>query len=296
MSDLRTEIRAGVLIGDGAMGTQLQLAGLEPGSSGDLWNLEHPERVLEIQLRYAQAGAHVLLTNTFGANAFVLGRYDAAARVAEVNAAGVAIARRAASESGAFVLGDIGPFGGFLAPIGEYGKTDVYAAFYEQAVALVGAGVDGIVIETMTALDELSIAVRAARAAGAPLVIGSLAFEATRAGLRTMMGATPQAAVETLLASGADALGANCGTKLTFSDMADVVTQYRSLAPTLPIMVQPNAGQPKLVGDDIVYDQPPKVFAEGAAALIAAGASLVGGCCGTTPDHIRELARVVAQL
>lgn len=310
--------RRRIVLGDGGMGTQLQQAGLEPGGCGDLWNLEHPDRVQAIQEGYRVAGAELLLTNTFGANRYVLDRYDAADRVTEVNRAAVAIARRAAESrpaaaapdapgdrragedgrvaASAWVLGDIGPFGGFLEPLGEHAADDVLAAFREQAVALVTAGVDGIIIETMTAPHELTLAVRAAREAGARLVIASMAFDTTRVGLRTMMGTSPETAAEAMLAAGADVLGANCGTRLTMADFVEIIHTYRMVAPDTVVMVEPNAGQPELAGSEIVYREAPEAMAAGLPQLVEAGAAIIGGCCGTTREHIRALARRRAAL
>jgi 5-methyltetrahydrofolate--homocysteine methyltransferase len=282
--------RRRVVVADGAMGTQLQQAGLEPGGCGDLWNLDHPDRVLAIQQRYVEAGAEVVLTSTFGSNRYVLQRYDAADRVAPCNAAGAAIARQAAGDA-AWVLGDIGPFGGFVAPLGDDTEDDVYDAFLAQARALVGGGVDGIVIETMTAVEEVAIAIRAARDAGAPAIIASMAFDRTKAGLRTMMGTTPEQAAAAMLAAGADALGANCGTGLQVADFADIARRYLAVAPGIVVMVEPNAGQPELDGDQVVYREPPAVLAGAVPMLIDAGVRVIGGCCGTTPEHIRALAR-----
>lgn len=286
--------RGRVVLGDGAMGTELQRAGLEPGGCGDLWNLDRPERVRRIQEAYIAAGAELLLTNTFGSNRFVLARYDAQERVRELNLAGARVARRAAGPE-RWVLGDIGPFGGFLAPLGETTEAELYDAFREQAGALVEGGVDGIIVETMTALDELRVAVRAARDAGAAFVIGSVAFDATRAGLRTMMGTTPQEAARALLEAGAHALGANCGTRLGMAEYAEIVRRYRQIAPDHVVMVQANAGQPELVGSDVVYGETPEAMAAGIAPLAAAGASIIGGCCGTTPDHIAAFARALGR-
>jgi 5-methyltetrahydrofolate--homocysteine methyltransferase len=268
------------------MGTQLQRAGLEPGGCGDLWNLERPERVLDIQRRYVAAGSEIILTNTFGSNRFVLDRYDASDLVVSCNLAGAALARQAAGEQ-TWVLGDIGPFGGFVAPLGEHTPDDVHDAFVEQTRALLEGRVDGIMIETMTAVEEVALAIRAARSAGAPLVIASMAFDATRAGLRTMMGTTPEQAAEAMLVAGADALGANCGTALKLSDFADIARRYRLVATDIVVMVEPNAGQPELVGEEIIYLESPEAMAAAIPRLVDAGVNIIGGCCGTTPEHIR---------
>jgi 5-methyltetrahydrofolate--homocysteine methyltransferase len=303
MQALLDAARATTLLADGGMGTQLQRAGLEAGGCGDLWNLDHPERVLAIQRRYIAAGSQVLLTNTFGSNRYLLDRYDAGDRAAANNTAGAALARRAASTdvagraagAGLWVLGDIGPFGGFVEPLGEHAADDVYRAFAEQARALLDGGVDGIIIETMTAIEEVVLAIRAARDMGAPFVIASMAFDATRAGLRTMMGTTPEQAAEAMLAAGADALGANCGTSLTLEHFAEIVRRYRAVASGAVVMIEPNAGQPELVGDQVVYRASPAEMAGAIGLLVDAGVNIIGGCCGTTPEHIRAFAHALAR-
>src|SRR5512142_1073588 len=182
------------LVCDGAMGTQLMLAGLESGSCGELWNLTHPDRVLAIQRRYVEAGADCLITNTFGGSRIVLGRHGVAKDVRAINQAGARIAREAFGGREGYVLGDIGPLGAILEPYGDLSQADARAALDEQAVALVEGGVDAIIIETQTSLEELGLAIDAAKAAGAPCIIGSLAYDrsADGANFRTMMGVTPE--------------------------------------------------------------------------------------------------------
>lgn len=281
--------RARVVIADGAMGTELQHAGLLPGACGELWNVDHPDRVTAIHRRYRDAGAEVLLTNTFGSSRFGLARHGLEDRAAELTRCAVQAARDGAG-FGAWVLGDIGPFGGFLEPVGDTPVAEAFEVFGEQAKALVHGGVDGIIVETMAALDELLLAIRAARDAGATLVIGSVAFDATKAGIRTMTGATPEEAARALRDAGVDILGANCGTGLGAAEYADIVRRYRAVAASLPVMVKPNAGQPHLRGEALSYDETAERMAASARQLVDAGAAIVGGCCGTTPDHIRAIA------
>ena len=182
------------LLGDGAMGTQLMAAGLEQGACGEIWNLTHPERVLAIQRRYADAGSDCILTNTFGGSRVALNRHGYGDDAVAINKASVAIAREAFGGRDGFVIGDIGPFGGLLEPYGEAREEDVHAAFLEQARALVDAGADAVIIETQTALEELLLGLAAAKEAGAPCIIGSVAYDVTRDGLdlRTMMGIDPE--------------------------------------------------------------------------------------------------------
>ena len=279
-----------VLLGDGAMGTQLQQAGLEPGGCGEAWNLDHPERVLAIQRAYVEAGADCLLSNTFGASRVMLERHGEADRVFEINRAGAELARQALGGRPGFVLGDMGPFGGLMEPYGEIARARVERAFREQARALVAGGVDAIIIETQTALEELEIAIAAAREAGAPVVIGSLAFDRMldQDEVRTMMGVSPEEAAEFLARQGADIAGTNCGSGVDMRMAADVARRYRS-ACGLPVMAQPNAGQPVLENMKVLYKETPDQMAAGLPELLRAGARIVGGCCGSTPDHIRLL-------
>jgi len=276
------------LLGDGAMGTQLMIAGLEQGNSGEAWNLTHPERVLAIQRRYVEAGSECLLTNTFGGSRIMLNRHGIAGDVVAINAAAVAIAREAFGGRDGYVIGDIGPFGGLMEPYGEFTEAQVLDAFREQAKALVDAGADAIIIETQTSLEELGIGIEAAKEAGAPCIIGSMAYDVTLDGstFRTMMGVDPERAAEFMLEAGADVVALNCGTRMDMQRAKEAVERYRS-ATALPVMAQPNAGQPKLVNMKVVYDETPDEMVKGVRPLLEAGANIVGGCCGSTPDHIR---------
>jgi 5-methyltetrahydrofolate--homocysteine methyltransferase len=284
-----------VLLSDGAMGTQLQQAGLESGGCGEAWNVDHPERVLAIQRAYAEAGSDCILTNTFGASRIMLARHGEAERTVEINRAGVAIAREALGGHG-FVLGDIGPFGGLMEPYGEIARADVEGAFREQAKALVEAGADAIIIETQTAFEELEIAIAAARAAGAPAVIGSIAFDkmVDEDDVRTMMGISPEQAAEFMAAHGCDVAALNCGTGVDAVMAATIVRRYRG-ACGLPVMAQPNAGAPVLEGLKVLYKETPEQMSAGLPDLLAAGARIVGGCCGSTPAHIRRFRHILDQ-
>lgn len=287
---LLAALEQAVLLGDGAMGTQLQHAGLESGGCGEAWNLDHPERVLDIQRAYVAAGSDCLITNTFGASRIMLERHAEGERVSAINRAGAELAREAFGGRRGFVLGDIGPFGGLMEPYGEIPRERVESAFREQAAALVAGGVDAIIVETQTALEELAIAIEAAREAGVPVVIGSLAFDKMLDEdlVRTMMGVSPEQAAEFLVDRGADVAALNCGTGVDMAMAADVVRRYRS-ACGLPVMAQPNAGQPVLEGVRVVYKETPEQLAAGLPELLSAGARIVGGCCGSTPAHIRRL-------
>ena len=293
-STLLEAIAGRPLLGDGAMGTQLMLAGLERGDCGEEWNLAHPERVLAIQRRYVEAGSDCLLTNTFGASRVMLDRHGKGGRAREINRAGVEIARQAFDSRAGFVIGDIGPFGGLLEPYGDFTEAEVGAAFEEQAQALVEAGVDAIILETQTALEELALAIEAARKAGAACIIGSMAFDARPGSstFRTMMGVDVESAARSMVEHGVDMVALNCGAGMDMQGALRVVERYRGVT-ALPLMVQPNAGQPKLVNQDLIYDETPERMAEGVAPLARAGVSIIGGCCGSTPQHIRAFRKAL---
>jgi 5-methyltetrahydrofolate--homocysteine methyltransferase len=284
------------LLGDGAMGTQLMIAGLEQGACGEEWNLTHPEKVLGIQRRYAEAGSDCILTNTFGGSRIMLNRHGNADNVTAINAAAVAIARQAFEAVGrdGYVIGDVGPFGGLMEPYGDFTEDQVRAAFTEQAKALVDAGADAVIIETQTSLEELAIGIDAAREAGAPCVIGSMAYDVTLDGetFRTMMGVDPERAAEFMVERGAHVVALNCGTGMDMQRAREAVRRYKTTT-ALPVMAQPNAGQPKLVNMKIHYDETPEQMVAGVVPLLEAGANIVGGCCGSTPDHIRAFRKAM---
>jgi 5-methyltetrahydrofolate--homocysteine methyltransferase len=287
-TSLLDALSARPLLADGAMGTQLMLAGLEQGGCGEAWNLVARDRVLAIQRRYAESGADCLLTNTFGGSRITLARHGHGADTAAINAAAVAIAREAFAGREGWVIGDIGPFGGLMQPYGEIAEDAVRAAFDEQAAALVGAGADAIIIETQTSLEELRLGIEAAQNAGAPCIIGSMAYDVTRDGstFRTMMGVDPERAAAFMAEHGVHVVALNCGTGMDMIRARHAVERYRAVT-GLPIMVQPNAGQPKLVEMTVVYDETPEQMVAGVVPLLEAGARIIGACCGSTPDHIR---------
>jgi len=282
------------LLGDGAMGTQLMLAGLEQGNCGEAWNLTHPERVLAIQRRYAEAGSDCILTNTFGGSRIMLRRHSNAEKTIEINQAGVHIAREAFGGRDGYVIGDIGPFGGLMEPYGDFMEAQVREAFNEPARALVDAGADAIIIETQTSLEELLLGICAAKEAGAPCIIGSMAYDVTLDGstFRTMMGVDPERAAEFMREHGADIVALNCGTGMDMERARQAVERYKRVT-GLPVVVQPNAGQPKLVNMKVVYDETPEQMVQGVAPLIQAGANIIGGCCGSAPEHIRAFRRAI---
>lgn len=291
---LQDAVRERPLLCDGAMGTQLMIAGLEQGNCGEAWNLTHPERVLAIQRRYAQAGSECILTNTFGGSRIMLTRHSEGDRVTAINKAGVAIARQAFGNSDGYVIGDIGPFGGLLEPFGDFTEPQVRSAFEEQAAALVEGGADAIIIETQTSLEELLIGIQAAQAAGAKCIIGSMAYDVTLDGstFRTMMGVEPEKAAAFMEEQGAHIVALNCGTRMDMQRALTAVERYKSVT-SLPVMVQPNAGQPRLVDMKVVYDETPEQMVQGLPPLLEAGANIVGACCGSTPEHIRAFRKTM---
>lgn len=280
----------GPLVLDGGWGTQLQLRGLPLGEHPDLWNLTHPEKVEEVASAYVEAGSDIILTNTFGANRFLLDRHQAADKVAEVNKRGVEISKKAASAAGRRVLvfASMGPTG-VLLMMGKETPESLYDAFKVQADAIAEAGADGIVVETMSDLAELKAAVEAAKTTGLP-VAASMTFDSGKNKDRTMMGATPEQAVKTMTEAGADIIGSNCGQGI--DGFLQICQRYRAVS-DLPIWMKGNAGLPQMEGEKVVYHQSPDAFAAVAAKILEAGASFIGGCCGTTPDYIRELRKIV---
>ncbi len=282
------------LVCDGAMGTQLMLAGLEQGGCGELWNLTHPERVLAIQSKYVAAGADCVITNTFGGNRFILTRHQHAEDLAEINRAAAKIARQAFGGKEGYVLGDIGPVGELLEPYGDLTADDVRAALTEQAQALVEGGVDAIILETQTSLEELGLGIEAAKAAGAPFIIASLAYDRSLDGLffKTMMGVSPEHAAAFAREQGADAVALNCGTGMDMEAAAKVMRLYRSCS-DLFTMAQPNAGLPVLENSKAVYKQSPEQMVGALPEALEAGANIIGSCCGSTPEHTRAIRAVV---
>lgn len=278
---------AGPVITDGAWGTQLQQRGLDVGACPDAWNLAHPERVEEVARAYVEAGSQVILTNTFGANRFILAKHHLAEKVAEINRAGVEISRRAARGQ-ARVFASIGPSGVMLL-MGEVSADDLREAFAVQARAIAEAGADAIVIETMSDLAEAKLAIEAARETGLP-VVACMTFDSGKNRDRTMMGHTPEQAAEELTAAGADVIGSNCGQGI---DGFHEICRRLHAATDRPIWIKANAGLPEMVNGQVTYAMTPRKFALHIPDLIEAGASFLGGCCGTAPEFIRAVREVL---
>ncbi|HID74952.1 MAG TPA: methionine synthase [Planctomycetaceae bacterium] len=274
----------GPVVTDGAWGTQLQARGLKPGECPDAWNLTHPDRVEEVGRAYVEAGSQVILTNTFGAHRFMLARHGLADRVEEINRAGVEISRLAAAGR-ARVFASVGPSGVMLM-MGQVAPGELQEAFAQQTRAMAAAGADGIVIETMGDLAEAKLAVAAARETGLP-VVACMTFDSGKHRDRTMMGVTPEEAAEQLTEAGADVIGSNCGQGI--EGFVALCGRLKS-ATDRPIWIKANAGLPQVVDGQTVYSQTPEDFASHVPPLVEAGASFIGGCCGTNPDFIRAIA------
>ncbi len=291
---LKQALRERILVCDGAMGTQLMLAGLEQGGSGEMWNITHPERVLKIQQNYAKAGADCIITNTFGGNRLMLTRHSHAEDLAEINRAAAKIAREAFSGGEGYVLGDVGPVGGVLEPYGDLKTDEVRAALVEQCQALVEAGVDAIIFETQTSYEELGLGIEAAKEAGAPCIIGSLAYDRSLDGtfFKTMMGISPAEAAAFAEEKGADIVALNCGTGMDMLAASHIIPEYKS-ACGLFTMAQPNAGLPVLENLKAVYKETPEQMVAKLPQLLKTGVNIVGSCCGSTPDHTRAIRKLV---
>ena len=279
-----TWFSTGTFILDGGWGTQLQLRGLEIGEHPDLWNLSHPDKVLEIAEAYIQSGSDIILTNTFGANRLLLAKHGAADKLVELNRAGVRLSKNAAQKHNKRVFASMGPTGVMLMS-GAVSADELYAVFQEQAGAIAEEQPDGIVIETMSDPAEAVVAVKAAKTTGLP-VAACMVFDTGKNKDRTMMGTTPEQAVEQLTAAGADIIGANCGQGI--DGFIPICRRMRAVT-VLPIWMKANAGLPEIEDGKAIYRQTPEKFADSARELFAAGANFIGGCCGTTPDYIRVL-------
>jgi len=291
MEDILSRLKSGpVIVADGAMGTMLQAAGLPTGMSPEGWLLENPKPVRDVHQAYIEAGADMILTCTFGGTRARLEHSRLAEQVSEINRRAVKIAREAAAGR-AYVVGDIGPLGKLLAPLGTFTYDQAVEVFTEQATALAEAGVDGLYIETMSDLNEMRAAIQGVHQA-APEVPIFATFSFDRHG-RTNMGVRPEQAAETLLSLKVDAFGANCGATLEMTEGA--VAKMHEAAPHAPLIAKPNAGKPHMEIEQrkVVYDATPEDMAEYARRFVALGARVIGGCCGSSPAHIAAIARAV---
>jgi 5-methyltetrahydrofolate--homocysteine methyltransferase len=282
--------RGDVLVGDGAWGTQLMARGLPPGQPPEWFALEKPEVLEEVARLYADAGADLVTTDTFGGTSFRLKLHGLDGERERVNRQAVEAVKRAVGTR-CLVSGSVGPSGSLLEPYGDTSPDAVEEAFAEQVVALASAGADVLCIETMSDLTEATRAVKAAKAAapGVP-VLATMTFEPTPRGYFTVMGVSVEKAVAGLEAAGADVVGSNCGTGI--EDMIEVA-RAMTRATRLPLLIQPNAGLPQSRDGQVVYDQTPETMAARVPELLDLGVAIVGGCCGTTPDHVRAIRRAI---
>jgi 5-methyltetrahydrofolate--homocysteine methyltransferase len=278
-------VRQAPVITDGAWGTQLQARGLQPGEAPDLWNLSNPMVVEAVAKAYVAAGSQIVLTNTFGANRFRLAEADAADKVREINTSGVVLSKNAAGDD-ALVFASIGPSGKLLIS-GDVTEDDLVAGFAEQAEAIAAAKPDGIVIETMQDIQEAQIAIAAAKTTGLP-VVASMVFDSGKDLDRTIMGATPEQVAAALANAGADVVGANCGQGI--AGFVAICKRLCAASHGVPVWIKANAGLPRIENGKTVYAITAAEFAAQVPAVIAAGASFIGGCCGTSPDFISKIA------
>ena len=276
----------GPLLGDGAMATMLQEVGLTGGAAPELWNVENPAAVEAVYRGYVEAGSHIITTNTFGGTTARLKMHDLEDRLAELNAAGVQLARKVADEAGDVLVGaSVGPTGELLDPLGVMTMDEATELFAEQVAVMAEAGADFILTETMSDLQEVEAAVRAVDQATDLPVVSMLTFDTN---LHTMMGVSPKQAVETIASWGVQVIGANCGNGP--DEIRTVMTEMvANRPPGIVLYAQSNAGLPVLQGDDVIYDGTPEVMADYARQMKALGVDVIAGCCGTTPTHLRAM-------
>jgi methionine synthase I (cobalamin-dependent) len=273
-----------LLIADGATGTFLQRSGLPRGVAPERWNLENPEAILTLHRSYLAAGADLATTNSFGGTRYRLSGHGLGDRLVEVNRLAAQLAREAVG-SAAFVLGDLGPTGQLLEPMGTLTRGDAVAAYAEQVSALIEGGIDGIIIETMSDLEEAGAAIEGARRVSDLPILVTMSFDTHG---RTMMGVDPARAARELWAMGVDIVGANCGRSLP--ENLEAVRKMREAVPKAALMARPNAGLPHVSSDAVVYDVTPEVMADYGRRFAELGVKIMGSCCGSGPEHIQALA------
>lgn len=289
--DLLSEIKSGkVLVADGAMGTMLMERGLKPGAAPESFNLTNIPVLEEIAQQYLKAGADIIQTNTFGGSSLKLSMYALDSKAEEINTNAVRAVKKVVGDH-ACVSGSCGPTAKMLKPYGDVEPDDVYRSFEQQMNALISAGVDVICVETMIDIHEATLAVKAAKAVSSVIpVMATMTFDATPKGFYTVMGTDIEAAAQGLEDAGADVIGSNCGNGI--ENMVKIAQEFKRCT-RLPLIIQSNAGIPQMKGTEAVYAETPAFMAEKAKELIAIGVSVIGGCCGTTPAHIKALQSMV---
>lgn len=290
----RLEQRASkeVLICDGGMGTQLHALGLAPGECPELWCLKHPERVRAVYESYRAAGSQIVETNTFGGNRYKLAHFGQEASAEAINRAGVELARAVAGDT-QYVLASMGPTGAFMEPYGDETEAAFYEAFRAQALAFEAGGADAAVVETMMSIEECRVAVRAVRENTGLTCVASFTFDPQPGGgYASMMGVTPEQFARESVEAGAHIVGSNCG--LGPEHMTAIIARIRQVT-EVPLIAMPNAGMPVLLNGQTVFPAAPEEMARHVGRLVEAGASIIGGCCGTTPEHIRAMAAELGQ-
>jgi 5-methyltetrahydrofolate--homocysteine methyltransferase len=280
-----------VLLSDGAWGTFLHEKGMTPGECPELWNVTHREEVKDIAESYIRAGSDIIETNSFGGSRLKLSQYGLGERTSEINESAAIISREAAGNR--HVAGSIGPSGKMLI-MGDVTEEELYDSFREQAIALEKGGADIIIIETMSALDEASLAVKAARENTNCTVIITMTFSRDPQGrFFTMMGISPAEMVISMKQAGAHIIGSNCGNGIR--DMIEVVHEIRATDDKIPVMIQSNAGTPEFIDGKTVFHESPEMMASYIPQLLEAGVNIIGGCCGTTPEHIKKIAEALGR-
>ena len=293
MGKILDQIKTGkVLVSDGAWGTFLQQKGMKPGVCPEEWNITHPDEVLDIAKSYIDAGADMIETNSFGGTVFKVQKYGLGDKVFELNKAAAEISRKAAGDK--FVLGSVGPTGKILM-MGDVTEEELYEAFKEQVKGLEAGGVDAIMIETMTDLEEAKLAIQAAKDNTKCEIFCTMTFDKTVSGeFRSMMGISPTEMANTLVNAGADLIGANCGNGI--ADMIGIVEEIRKTNSEIPILVHANAGMPHFHDGQTIFPETPDEMSMLVPKIIAAGANIIGGCCGTTPEHIYRVRKEVDKI
>jgi 5-methyltetrahydrofolate--homocysteine methyltransferase len=280
-----------LLTSDGAWGTYLFKKGLASGNCPEEWNLTHYDDVFNIAESYIHAGSDIISTNSFGSNIFKLTQYDLQEKLSEICRKAAEISRKAAG-SDKFVMASLGPTGKFLI-MGDITSQELYDSFKQQAIAFENGGADAVCIETFYALDEAEQAINAVKENTSLEVVCTFTFDKLDYGFKTLMGITPQQMAESLILCGADIIGANCGSG--FDDMIEIVKRIREVSARIPIIIQANAGLPVLENNKLVYSESPEKVKEIIPKLIDAGANIIGGCCGTTPEHIKVISGIIGE-